>query len=584
MCGITGLLEPRGSTTADELTSRVRAMTDMLRHRGPDDTDVRVDANVGIALGHCRLSIIDLSPNGRQPMHSPCDRFTIVFNGEIYNHRALRRELERDGVRFRGHSDTEVLLALISARGIDAALPQLNGMFAFAIWDRTERCLTLVRDRVGIKPLYYGQVGTAFVFASELKAFRAHPHFDNNVNRDALSLLIQHSYVPAPHTMYANVFKLPPGCRLDVGLDLCGELPAPGSWWSMREAAERGASQPFQGTAEEAVDLLHEKLSRAAMLRLESDVPLGAFLSGGIDSSLVVSLLQSQLSERVKTFTIGFHEESYNEAQYARRIAEHLGTDHVEFSVGPGQARDVIPLLPEMFDEPFADSSQIPTYLVAQLAREHVTVALSGDGGDEFFGGYERYRHINAIAKKLAWLPRPAQAIAARLLQLPVVRRCRGHAAGQSGELFAALTMPTFEALYEFLHRHWRDPLSVVIGANEWTASGVLSEHCVRRNGRIEQMMSIDAATYLPDDILTKIDRATMAVGLEGRVPLLDHNVVEFAWTLPAHLKFSDQTGPPTARTVRSGRNVRTCQDRLRDSDRFMAAGSAARLGGRPAR
>ncbi len=510
-------------------------MAASLAHRGPDDCGVWIDAPAGLGLGHRRLAIFDLSPTGRQPMHSSCGRFTIVYNGEIYNHRELRDELQSRGCTFRGTSDTEVLLEAVAHWGLKETLGRANGMFAFALWDRNERTLTLARDRIGIKPLYYGWAGKTFLFASELKALRRHPQFEPVIDRSALALLLEHSYIPAPTSIYQDVNKLPAGTTLTVASDGAPDGPRPIPYWSLGKIAERGRHEPFSGTGAEAVDALEELLRDAVRIRTRADVPLGAFLSGGIDSSTVVALMQAQDAQPVKAFTIGFDVPEYDESGHAASIAAHLGVEHFQHRVTAAEAQAVIPQLPTLYDEPFADSSQIPTYLVSRLAREHVTVSLSGDGGDELFGGYNRYDHIGRIWKKIAWLPLPLRKPAARILQ--ATRSLRGKPGKEKGVWTGVLEARTAGRLYHFLNRHWRFPENVVLGGHP--QSTLLSQFESRpdRDSFLEEMMFVDTLTYLPECILTKVDRASMGVSLEARVPLLDHRVVEFAWSLPAQRK-----------------------------------------------
>jgi len=412
MCGIAGFI---GDFQNDaELRARAGAMAQRLNHRGPDDTGVWTDPQLGLALAHARLSILDLSPEGHQPMASHCGRYLMVFNGEVYNHVELRRELKRKGYeQWRGHSDTEVMLAAIAAWGLRGALERFIGMFAFALWDRETRQLSLARDRLGEKPLYYGRQGKTLLFGSELKALRAHPGFNADIDRDALGMMQRFAYVPSPRSIYQYIHKLPPGSFLTLAPD-AEQLPQPESYWSIREAAEQGQRDPYPGSDMEAVDELERLLKDAVGMQMIADVPLGAFLSGGIDSSTIVALMQAQSGRPVKTFSIGFWEQSFNEAEHAKAVAAHLGTEHTELYVTPQQALDVIPRLPELYDEPFADSSQVPTFLVSELARQHVTVSLSGDAGDELFGGYNRYFWAGEIWNKTARIPAPLRALAAR--------------------------------------------------------------------------------------------------------------------------------------------------------------------------
>lgn len=527
------------------MEATARAMNDALRHRGPDDGGVWTDAAFGIGLGNRRLAIVDLSPLGHQPMFSPDERWVLVFNGEIYNFQALRSELESLGETFRGHSDTEVLLAAFVRWGVEDALKRCNGMFAFALWDRAQRRLHLGRDRLGEKPLYYGWMGQTLLFGSELKALQAHPHFRGEINRDALALLLRHNYIAAPHSIYENVCKLPPGSILTLNGD---DRPSPRAFWSLREAAEAGVQNPFSGSPQEASEELEKLLHDAVGLRMIADVPLGALLSGGLDSSLVVALMQSQSSRPVRTFSIGFHEAKWNEAGHAREVARHLQTDHTELYVAPDDALAVIPQLPTLYDEPFSDSSQIPTFLVSQLARRHVTVGLSGDGGDELFAGYERYFWGQKIWRAMGPVPQMLRSAAARsLASLMAHRRGRTYGvlhAGLPSRLQAAtpekmqklavmLGAQNCEAMYRTLVSHEWNPQAMLAGGTE--PPTILSDPAqwAKVPHPIQQMMYLDAVTYMPDDILTKVDRASMGVSLEMRVPLLDHRVAELAWRMP---------------------------------------------------
>lgn len=548
MCGIAGFLNTARTQGTEELHAIAARMSGTLRHRGPDDFGVWTDAERGVALGHCRLSIIDLSPAGHQPMASRRGRFQLVYNGEIYNHAALRAELEPRGHKFTGHSDTEVMLAAILEWGLTDAVRRFIGMFAFALWDGREQTLTLARDRLGIKPLYYGRFGSTVLFGSELKALKSHPAFRTEIDRDALALFMQHNYIPAPHSIYQHVFKLPPGTLLTLRAT-DQSLPRPVPYWSLRDVVEHGKANPFTGSEIDAADELEKLLSDAVRLRMIADVPLGAFLSGGIDSSLVVALMQRHSTRPMKTFTIGFEEPSYNEAPFGKAVAEHLRTDHTEQYVSPREAMEVIPRLPELWDEPFADSSQIPTLLVSQLARRHVTVSLSGDGGDELFGGYQRYVHIDNLWRQLNRLPPPLRRVAAQVIE-PCQSLIPSSLAAKIQRRIDRLKITHPGRMY-FLHNiHWPEPERIVIGGRavptpasqpEWWPS-VLSYR--------EQWLYADTLTYLPDDILVKVDRASMAVGLEARVPLLDHRVVEFAWRLPLEWKIHGQTGKWLLRNV----------------------------------
>jgi asparagine synthase (glutamine-hydrolysing) len=522
-----------------------------LAHRGPDDEGVWIDSDAKIALGHRRLSIIDLSAAGHQPMVSPSGRYVITFNGEIYNHADLRRELEAQGheVSWCGHSDTETLLAGFDVWGIKATLNRAFGMFAFGLWDRQERALSLARDRLGEKPLYCGRQreNGPFLFASELKAFQQHPGFDPEVDRNALALFIRYLAVPAPLSIYRGISKLIPGTMLTVREGAAE--PDIETYWSGAEVARTGVANPVGMSPAQAADQLETILERAVGRQMMADVPLGAFLSGGIDSSTVVAVMQKLSARPVNTFTIGFHEEGYNEAEHAKAVARHLGTAHTELYVTPQQAMDVIPQLPAMYDEPFADSSQIPTHLISALAREHVTVALSGDGGDELFGGYDRYLVTAGMWEKIAAVPIPLRAAAARLVtRVPrYAWTSFGNAAGRllPPELrlnrlgdkvhkgAAMLCSGSLDELYDGMLSLWQDA-SFVIGASAEPPPLTANLDGL---GDVERMMAQDMLGYLPNDILAKVDRAAMAVSLETRVPLLDPDVVEFAWRLPLDLK-----------------------------------------------
>lgn len=526
MCGFVGSFDSSANVNADELTRRATQMADAIRHRGPDDSGVWVDAAAGIALGHRRLSIIDLSAAGHQPMASADGRFQLVYNGEIYNFEQLRKELSNTA-SLRGRSDTEVLVEGIAEWGLRATVEKLNGMFGFAVWDTKERTLSLVRDRMGIKPVYYGNCSGTFLFGSELKALRAHPQFSANIDRSALGSFLEHSYIPSDRSIYQGVHKLPPAHILTLG--------------DGRPKLERYWSIPFDAKPDpDWNQRFSEVLRDAVQSRMLADVPLGAFLSGGIDSSLAVSLMQSISQRPVKTFTIGFHEAEWNEAPHAAAIAKHLGTEHTELFVTPEQARDVIPLLPAMYDEPFADVSQIPTFLVCQMAREHVTVCLSGDGGDELFGGYDRYHHIRGINDKRKMVPGFARGPLASIITHPLLRKLRGKAPRDSSLWRGVLKSKDLRELYLYLHRHWREPNQLVVGYAPESGTPFRQNAAFDNtpSGELFTMMAIDHEAYLPDDILVKVDRASMAVSLEARVPLLDHRVVEQAWRMDPNRRF----------------------------------------------
>ncbi len=535
MCGITGLIHPAGEDPAG-LRATVEKMTQTLAHRGPDAAGVWVDPACGVALGHRRLSVLDLSAHGSQPMQSSCGQLWLVYNGEIYNHASLRRELVARGHLFRGHGDTEVLLAALREWGAEETLQRLVGMFAFALWDRQTQVLTLARDAIGIKPLYYGWQNGRFLFGSELKALRAHPEFLGEIDREAIALFLRHNYVPGPRSVYRGIFKLPPGSLLRVACQTATVEVAPRVWWDLKDVADEGRQNPFRGTPEEAVEELDRRLRNAVQMEMEADVPLGVFLSGGIDSSTVVALMQAQSTRPVKTFTIGFEEAAYNEAVHAQAVARHLGTEHTEYYVTGDEAREVIPRLAELYDEPFADSSQIPTFLLARLTRRHVTVSLSGDGGDELFGGYDRYGYLEGLWRRVGWCPSSWRRLGAKTAGalgawLP------SRLGGKFHTLADILSPVSGIDFYAHFNTHWRNPAEIVCGASPGATLFSSEDRWPEGRTLQEQMMYLDARTYLPDDILVKVDRASMAVSLEVRVPLLDPRVVAFAWTLPQSFK-----------------------------------------------
>lgn len=570
MCGLTGFLAT--ATASAEIGVYARRMVNTLAHRGPDDSGIWVDNEAGVALAHRRLSVLDLSSAGHQPMISPSYRFVVSYNGEIYNHLELRSEMEAEALApaWRGHSDTETLLAAVDTWGLEKTLEKCVGMFAFALWDSRERALTLVRDRIGEKPLYYGWIKDALVFGSELKAIRAYPGFDNRIDRRALALFLRYNYIPAPWSIYEGIWKLPPGCRVRFdAYNLAEERNTPGhvqAYWSARDVAEAGMRKAFPGMEEEAAEELIRLIGRSLAGQRIADVPLGAFLSGGIDSSTVVALLQAQSTTPVRTFTIGFHEDDFNEAKQALDVARHLGTDHTELYVTAKEAQAVIPLLPTIYDEPFADSSQIPTYLVARLARQHVTVALSGDGGDELFGGYNRYFWVTRLWR---WLTRVPVALrssfVAAILAVPPMAWNRVFSAlqpalpdewkyGNPGDklhkLAGLLDANRPEKVYHRLVSHWHDPARIVLGGTEPITLHMNESHRLDSLDPVPRMMYLDLVTYLPDDILVKVDRAAMAVSLETRIPLLDHRIIEFAWSLPVSMKVRNGTGKWLLRRV----------------------------------
>jgi asparagine synthase (glutamine-hydrolysing) len=561
MCGIAGLL--RFSGPADTLSAEVERMSAALTHRGPDAGANWTDPAAGIALGHRRLSILDLSTAGAQPMHSASGRFVVAFNGEIYNHGEIRTRLEN--VTWRGHSDTEVLLAAIEAWGLFDCLRRLVGMFAFALWDRERHELVLARDRLGEKPLYYGWLGHDFGFASELKAFASNPLWHGEIDREALTLFLRLGYVPVPRTIWRGLYKLAPGSYLAIPTAATvAVLPAPTFYW---RAAEVVNCQPRSDLGEqEAADALEAHLGESLAGQMLADVPLGAFLSGGVDSSTVVALMQARSTRPVRTFTIGFSESDYDESAHARRIARHLGTDHCELMLAPADARAVIPRLPELYDEPFADSSQIPTYLVAAMARSHVSVCLSGDGGDELFAGYNRHVVGAALWRHAGHLPRSLRVVAANVLhgvspqtwdalgqRLP--RRLQQPTPGDRlHKLGDALRAADEDDLYLGFISQIREPEALVIGGSApatWAEREAAAFVAGERGGEFtERMMFCDLVGYLSDDILVKVDRAAMATSLETRVPLLDHRLVEFAWSLPLNMKVRDGQGKWLLRQV----------------------------------
>lgn len=567
MCGISGFLDTSRRRGAGELRDTVLGMANTLCHRGPDDFGAWVDAASGIALGHRRLSILDLSPLGHQPMHSASGRYALSFNGEIYNFRGLRNELEDLGHTFRGHSDTEVMLACFSQWSVHQAVKRFTGMFAFALWDREERLLHLARDRFGEKPLYYGWMGRTFVFASELKAVRAHPDFEAGIDRDVLALYFRHGYIPAPYSIYRGVSKVLPGTVLTMAPEP-GASPNVIPYWCVRAVAEHGSANPFTGNETEAVAHLDELLRDAVKLQMEADVPLGAFLSGGVDSSTIVALMQAQRTQPVRTFSIGFHEAAYNEAPYAKAVATHLGTAHTELYVTPEEAMAVIPRLPKLYDEPFADPSQIPTFLVSQLARGDVTVSLSGDAGDELFAGYTNYFWGLRIWKQSGWMPRSLRTLSAggltmlssasskslfRMIEPVLPKHLRQRNIGVKLKTIAGLlSADCGESLYRAILTHWDAPSSLVIGASEPPTPLTDRTQWGNFPDLLRCMMYTDARMYLPDDILVKVDRAGMGVSLETRVPLLDHRVVEFAWQLPDSMKIRGGRGKWILRQVLS--------------------------------
>jgi len=568
MCGFAGFIENRG-TSADHLTGAVQQMSHAIRHRGPDDRGVWVDGNHGIAFGFCRLAIVDLSPAGRQPQTSHDGRFVIAFNGEIYNHTDIRLELGEtsEPPRWAGHSDTETLLAAISRWGVSRAIDRAVGMFALAVWDRAERRLHLVRDRFGEKPLYYGWSNGSFLFASDLAALREYPGFDNPIDRDVLALYARYSCVPAPYSIFKHVYKLQPGCMLNMSLVNIPHPPGAAlfagavhgtlevrRFWSITDVAKRAKADPLPCDTE-TVDRVEAALSDAVRIQSVADVPLGAFLSGGIDSSTIVALMQAQSNRKVNTFTIGFQEDGFDEAAHARAVARHIGTEHTELYVSAQEARNVIPELRHVYSEPFADSSQIPTYLVSRMARRHVTVALSGDGADELFGGYTRYLWGRRVWNVLARVPNTARrGFALGMQRLPAALWDR------AGALIPALGISRlgdkahklghrlrsadhFDAFYRGLMETW--PLEIPLVPESTILPTLFDWPADLPDGQTleDRMMLWDALTYLPDDILHKVDRASMGASLEARAPFLDHRLAELALRLPRHAKIRGGSG-----------------------------------------
>lgn len=570
MCGVVGLWDIAGRFSCDDRMRHARRMAHALERRGPDDEGCFAEPDAGLAIGHRRLSILDLSPEGHQPMVSATGRYVAVYNGEIYNHGELRKDLSASGVGFRGHSDTEVLLAGVEAWGLRRTLERSIGMFALGLWDKREKTLFLARDRVGIKPLYFGWTRAGFVFCSELKAIEALPGFDNEVSRDALAAYLKFNYVPAPWSIYQDIYKLLPGTILAVKPGFAGGRKdmddinaASDVYWSARDIAVDGLSNQYNGSYEDATAELESLLLDAVGTRMIADVPLGALLSGGIDSSTVVALMQAQASRPVRTFSIGFEDQGFNEAEHAKAVAAHLVTEHTELYVSSKNAMDVIPELPRIYDEPFADSSQIPTYLVSKLARQKVTVALSGDGGDELFGGYNRYVATQKIWNTFGHWPlaiRRGLSHAIRLgspaiwdgvhglLRPAIPRRYRFSQPGHKMHRFAEVISDRGpDDTYERLVSQWMHPERLVPGSKRLPA---VFDDVPQLSSQAERMMWMDFVSYLPDDILTKVDRASMAVSLEARVPLLDHRVVEFAWRLPIDFKIRNGVGKQVLRDV----------------------------------
>lgn len=544
MCGFVGVWSPTNNNQK-ELANK---MALALSHRGPDDSGVWSDNDSGIALAHRRLSILDLSDAGHQPMQSTCQRYILVFNGEIYNHLEIRKKLKSN--MWKGHADTETLVEAISQWGVEKTLKKLNGMFAFALWDKRLKKLILARDRVGEKPLYYGRCGDTFMFGSELKAFTKHSHWNPSVDRNSIALFLRHSYIPAPYSIYEGINKLQPAHFITIS-DYGKTAATPQCYWDLAEKAKTGIAGVIEDT-DEMIDEVDHLIKDSVSKRMLSDVPLGAFLSGGVDSTMVVAQMQSISQRKIQTFTIGFEEQGFNEAKHAKLIAEHLGTDHTELYITPKDAISVIPSLPSIYDEPFSDSSQIPTYLVSKLAKSKVSVCLSGDGGDELFFGYQRYQTSSRLWNKLKYMPRPIkQGIASflrkssgkeisRLQYLLPKKYADAPLSDRISKIAELISHDNGDLLYKDIISHWKQPEKVVFGAVE--PNTILDDYSINStlNNLQERMMYKDILTYLPDDILTKVDRASMAVSLECRVPLLDHRLVELAWKIPMSRKYKD--------------------------------------------
>jgi asparagine synthase (glutamine-hydrolysing) len=558
MCGIAGFLLPDAAMTAETLCAVAKVMTDAVAHRGPDDAGIWIDAGAGIALGHRRLSIVDLSSAGHQPMASADGRFMLSFNGEIYNFREIRAELEALGHGFRGHSDTEVLLAAVRQWGLRESLRRCNGMLALALWDKECRTLTLARDRLGKKPLYYACFGGTWMFASELKALLAHPAFRREIDRGALATYLRFVYLPAPYCIFNNVRKLPAASLLVLSAGMDAAQAEPEAYWSVPKAAGQGARSRFAGNLEEATDELAALLSDAVGKRMIADVSLGALLSGGIDSTLIVSLMQALSDRPVKTFCIGFHEAKVNEAGYAAAIARRLGTDHTELYLSAQDCLALVPQMPQLFDEPFADPSQIPTYLVSRLARQSVTVALSGDGGDELFAGYAAYPRCLKQWETWSRLPAVARHWTARLAAAVDSGQGMTFAGSRHARKILAkladrgvqISGASPVAMLANKRSAWHRPGTLVPGGCDLPTVLTCGQPIADGLDPLQAMQQVDIEGYLADDILVKVDRASMAVALEVRSPLLDYRIVEFALSLPPAMKLGPEGGKLVLRNL----------------------------------
>jgi asparagine synthase (glutamine-hydrolysing) len=556
MCGICGFFS-KSPLKFDDIIVK---MNSAILHRGPNSSGFWLDENTGIALGHQRLSIIDLSANGSQPMKSSSSRFILVYNGEIYNHMDLRKNLDKInyGHKWRGNSDTETLLEALETWGIESTLKKLAGMFAFALWDKKNLCLTLARDRMGEKPLYFGWQGSGnravFLFGSEIKALKCHPDFIGDINRDSIALQLRHNCIPAPYSIYKGIHKLLPGHFLQLKENHFknSSLPSSRPYWSLANVAVFGEKNQFIGNTENIINELEHILQQSIKQQMIADVPFGAFLSGGIDSSTIVALMQKHSISPIKTFTIGFNEDNYNEAKYAKAVAKHLRTDHTELYVSAEHAMSVIPKLPSLYDEPFSDSSQIPTYLVSDLAKKNVAISLSGDGGDELFCGYNRYKISNIWSSKLRLIPFFLRKFAAAGItslspnhwnQLSKWIPGLGSYNNFGDKMYKVanvLNSQTLSELYFRLVSQCQKPTDIVLNSKEPGTFLTNYKPSFSSLDDIQQMMVLDSLTYLPDDILVKIDRAAMGVSLETRIPFLDHRVVEFAWKIPQSFKLRE--------------------------------------------
>ena len=559
MCGINGFYSKSLSNFDDVIVK----MNSTISHRGPDTNGAWSDKNSGIVLGHQRLSIIDVSSSGNQPMQSSSGRYILTYNGEIYNYLKIRKELEMNNpnIKWKGKSDTEILLESIDFWGIELTLQKIQGMFAFGIWDQKMRCLILARDRIGEKPLYYGWQGEGnnrvFLFGSELKALKVHPEFNGQINRDAIALQLRHNCIPAPYTIYKDIYKLLPGNYLELKHnDLKKELLSyPKKYWSLTSSLMYGNKNQLKLNEDEIQKDLEKNLKISVKKQMISDVPIGAFLSGGVDSSIVVALMQSQSHQPVKTFTVGFNENEYNEAKFAKKIAKHLGTNHTELYVSPKTAMEVIPKISTIYDEPFSDSSQIPTFLVSQLTKQHVKVAISGDGGDELFCGYNRYKMSEKFSSIFRFMPFTLRKTLASTIQ-----SISPHNLDKISRFIPILDQPTnfgdkihkaadvlntknFSDIYYTLCSHWKNPTEIVLNSKEPGTLLTKFKPNINYLDTQQQMMALDFLTYLPDDILVKVDRAAMASSLETRVPFLDHNLIEYVFKIPHSLKFRNGHG-----------------------------------------